>query len=146
MARKIPTHNNVTIVVPVAYGFFALMYFVLTVILIPALVYHVVGALIALVSFMLWITARAQLGSAFSIKPRVSFLVTTGLYAKFRHPIYYFSTSALIGINIFMWSFFITPLVVAVVVLQTMRIRKEDALLAKAFGRKYRGYRRRTWF
>lgn len=145
MSSKRTFSSNLKTLLPMMYCVIALFYFVLTIFLVPIRAYHVIGALIALVSFMLWITARMQLGDSFSITPKANHLVTTGLYSKFRHPVYYFSITAMIGINIFMWSFTITPLVVVLIGIELVRIRQEERVLAQAFGRKYRGYKRRTW-
>lgn len=60
-----------------------------------------IGTVLVAVAFCGWIIARVQLGSAFSIAPRSKFLVTTGLYAKLRHPVYYFSILAVLGLAIY---------------------------------------------
>lgn len=146
MSSKQVATASLRIVLPMAFCAVAFMYFVLTIVLIPIHLYHVVGALVALVSFMMWITASMQFTDSFSKAPSQNHLVATGLYRKFRHPVYYFSVTALVGINIFMWTLTLMPLVVALVVVQVVRIRKEDKVLSEAFGRKYRGYKRRTWF
>src|SRR5665811_695584 len=43
---------------------------------------------------ILWFVARRQLGVAFSVRPEARELVTTGFYARLRHPIYVFGTTA----------------------------------------------------
>lgn len=45
------------------------------------------GMGMAIVRFALWLTARIQLGKSFSIAAEAKALVTTGLYAKIRHPV-----------------------------------------------------------
>jgi protein-S-isoprenylcysteine O-methyltransferase Ste14 len=54
----------------------------------------------AAVGFALWLTARIQLGKSFSVRARARALVTTGLYSKFRHPIYLFGGVAYAGLLI----------------------------------------------
>jgi protein-S-isoprenylcysteine O-methyltransferase Ste14 len=134
------------ILMPMFYCLVSFVYFVATISLVPIKFYHVVGALISLTSFVLWITARMQLGNSFAIAANAKELVITGLYSKFRHPVYYFSITALLGINIFLWTFTITPVLIALIVVEVVRIRNEERVLAAAFGRRYRGYKRRTWF
>ncbi len=49
---------------------------------------RVAGAVISLSSLGLILVARFQLGRAFSIRAKATRLVTTGLYARIRNPIY----------------------------------------------------------
>jgi protein-S-isoprenylcysteine O-methyltransferase Ste14 len=66
--------------------------------------------------------------------------------SKVRNPIYLFSGLVLAGLSLFLsiWG----PLAVAVVLipLQVRRARKEERVLAAAFGEKYQIYKRNTWF
>ena len=104
------------------------------------------GMFCAGVSFILWMTARAQLGRSFSVTAKAKALVTTGLYAKFRNPIYLFGGLAFMGLAI-AWGHPIAVLWVALsFVLQIARSRKEGAVLNQAFGEKYRIYKAKTWF
>jgi protein-S-isoprenylcysteine O-methyltransferase Ste14 len=106
----------------------------------------VIGAVIAGVSFPLFVLARWQLGSSFSVKAKASRLVTTGLYSRIRNPIYLFGGLFTVGASLFfsVWG----PLVVALVIvpLQIVRARREERVLAAAFGEEYRRYRSKTWF
>src|SRR4249919_564966 len=54
----------------------------------PRTKYWVAGIVLAAIAFPLWIAARVQLGSSFSFRAEAHRLVTTGLYAKIRHPVY----------------------------------------------------------
>ena len=97
--------------------------------------------------YALWFTARVQLGAAFSLKPEARTLVTSGLYSKFRHPIYLFSTIGLTGLCLAMrWYIFGSVYLVAISVVQSRRAKAERAVLEAAFGDQYREYRERTWF
>ena len=104
------------------------------------------GMGLAAVAFVFWMTARYQLGRSFSFTPQAKELVTTGLYAKFRSPIYLFGTLAFLGLAI-AWG---NPVGVVCVVLaaplQILRARREEAVLEQAFGEQYRVYKARTWF
>src|SRR5918911_4266450 len=55
------------------------------------------GVGLAAACFPLWIVARFQLGSAFTLKPEARRLVTRGLYSRIRHPIYLFGSGAYFG-------------------------------------------------
>ena len=104
-----------------------------------------IGVGIAAPSFALWLLARWQLGRSFTLAPEARELVTHGLYARIRHPVYIFSTLVLIGTAICLRNLFFAGYVAAVIVLQVFRIRREDAVLLQTFGERYREYRRRTW-
>jgi protein-S-isoprenylcysteine O-methyltransferase Ste14 len=108
---------------------------------------YIAGMALATAGYALWFTARAQLGAAFSLKPEARKLVTCGLYSKFRHPIYLFSTVGLLGLCIAMrWYVFGSVYVVAIAIMQWRRAKAERAVLEAAFGDRYREYRKRTWF
>jgi protein-S-isoprenylcysteine O-methyltransferase Ste14 len=106
----------------------------------------VIGAVIAGISIPFFVLARWQLGGSFSVKAKASRLVTTGLYSRIRNPIYVFGGLFLVGMSLFfsVWG----PLVVALVLvpLQVVRARREERVLAEAFGEEYAGYKSKTWF
>jgi protein-S-isoprenylcysteine O-methyltransferase Ste14 len=107
---------------------------------------HVAGMSVGLLGFALWFTARRQLGKSFSVRPEARALVTTGLYSRFRNPIYLFGGVAYGGVLI-AWGKLV-PLLVFVVgypLFQFVRARRENAVLEKAFGDEYRRYKARTW-
>ena len=93
-----------------------------------------------------WIAARLQLGSSFSVTAQARRLVTTGLYSRLRNPIYVFGGLAYLGglIALQIWPLLVAWL--AMTPIQLLRIRKEEKVLAEAFGSAYQDYRARTWF
>ena len=105
-----------------------------------------VGLCLAAVSAPLWFLARWQLGRSFSLRPEARQLVTWGLYSRIRHPVYVFGSVAWFGAILALvgWSALIIWLIVAVV--EFGRARREDRVLAEAFGAEYAEYRSRTWF
>ena len=90
--------------------------------------------------------ARYQLGRSFSLKPEARQLVTTGLYAKIRNPIYVFGIVIIIGVILVLQKPALWFVLIAVVIGQTIRARREARVLEAAFGDAYREYRRKTWF
>lgn len=107
---------------------------------------HVAGMSLAALGLALWMTARIQLGQSFSVRPKAKALVTTGLYSKFRNPVYFFGGVAYLGLFIALGK--IVPLVIFVLLYplyQSARARKEAAVLEEAFGDEYRRYKARTW-
>jgi protein-S-isoprenylcysteine O-methyltransferase Ste14 len=107
---------------------------------------HAIGMGLAAIGFALWLTARLQLGKSFSVRPEARALVTTGLYSKFRNPIYFFGGVAYGGLFI-AWGKLVPLLVffVGYPFFQFLRARKENAVLEKAFGDEYRRYKAHTW-
>lgn len=107
---------------------------------------HILGVAIAVPSLVLLIIARLQIADAFSIRARASKLVTTGLYARIRNPIYVFSSLIFAGIILFagrpIWFLGLA----ALVLLQLRRSRNESRVLEARFGDEYRAYKSRTWF
>jgi protein-S-isoprenylcysteine O-methyltransferase Ste14 len=98
------------------------------------------------VTFPLWIAARLQLGDSFSPWADARRLVTTGLYRRIRHPIYVFGGLACFGALVALQVWPIVWLWLALTPIQIVRIRREERVLAAAFGDAYREYRRGTWF
>jgi len=107
---------------------------------------YFIGLGIAVAGFALSIVARVQLGRSFSIRARAKKLVTTGLYSKFRNPIYLFRGIAFVGLFI-AWGKLI-PLICFLLIypLQILRAKREGKVLEEAFGDEYRRYKARTWF
>jgi len=104
------------------------------------------GSILAIPSFALWFVAKLDLGSSFTARPEARSLVTWGLYSRIRHPIYFFSTLAMLGIAICLRSRRFDLYLVALVIVQLWRIRLEERALRDKFGEAYLAYRRRTWF
>ena len=107
---------------------------------------RIAGAAIAIPSFVLLCAARLQLGRAFSVRAKATVLVTAGLYARIRHPIYIFGALTVAGAILWIghpkWLF-----VFAIIIpMQVYRARKEARVLEEKFGDAYREYRRKTWF
>lgn len=134
------------LLVPVLYAFLTFAYFLFILQNKAVHIHQVVGMILTGVAFILWIAARIQLGNSFTIGAHAKHLVTTGLYTKLRHPVYYFSVLAVIGIAIFVWNMYMVVPVILLIVVEMMRIRQEERVLAKAFGKEYLRYKQTTWF
>jgi protein-S-isoprenylcysteine O-methyltransferase Ste14 len=105
------------------------------------------GALVAsALAFPLWITARIQLGSAFSFRAKAHHLVTTGLYSRIRHPVYLFGSIAgmasVLALQVW-WVFLLALLLEPITVMRAIR---EERVLEARFGEEYVRYRAQTWF
>lgn len=112
----------------------------------PADAITMISVSLMVVSTVLIIIARVQIGRSFAISAQARELVTHGLYSKIRHPIYVFAHLFLLGIVIgfrridwfILWMVFM--------LLHIQRVRNEERVLEEKFGEKYREYRRSTWF
>ena len=107
---------------------------------------RIVGAAIAIVSLALLVVARLQLGAAFSVQAKAKTLVTTGLYSRIRNPIYVFSAMFLVGLVIVSERWLLLLPIALLVPMQVVRARKEERVLAAAFGEEYERYKAGTWF
>jgi len=91
-------------------------------------------------------TARYQLGKSFSLAPKARELVTRGIYSKIRNPIYVFGGLMLAGFVLVLHRPVLWLVLLALIIMQTLRARREAQVLEAAFGDAYREYRRKTWF
>jgi protein-S-isoprenylcysteine O-methyltransferase Ste14 len=90
--------------------------------------------------------ARYQLGRSFAIRAEAHQLVTQGIYSKIRNPIYVSGTILISGFVLIVHKPIGWLLVLAIIVMQTVRAHREARVLEAAFGDAYREYRRKTWF
>lgn len=107
---------------------------------------RIVGLVSTLAGLSLITLARAQLGDAFSIEPRATTLVTHGLYARIRNPVYVFGLVLIAGIILYLGRPQFLWVLIPLAVMQAIRARREARVLEARFGDEYRAYRARTWF
>jgi protein-S-isoprenylcysteine O-methyltransferase Ste14 len=103
-----------------------------------------VGGLLAILSLILLVVARVQLGAAFSVLPQAKGLVTHGLYRWIPHPLYVFLDLALLGLVILLRAPWLLVIWVVFVGVHVWASTRESKVLEQAFGDAYREYRRRT--
>ncbi len=104
------------------------------------------GLSITVLATLFLTIARFQLGNSFSIRPEATALVTHGIYAKIRNPVYVFGALLLAGLALFLnRPKFLWGLAV-IIPLQIFRARKESRVLEEHFGDSYRQYKSTTWF
>lgn len=107
---------------------------------------QIMGMCILTAGFLLWTTARFQLGRSLTVTAQAKHLVTHGLYAKIRNPIYVFGSTVVVGLVLTLGRPIWLLIFVLVIPLQLWRTRKESQVLEAAFGEEYRAYRAGTWF
>ena len=104
------------------------------------------GALLAVVGYSMFVTARLQLGKSFAVTPQAKELVTLGLYSRIRNPIYVFVDVMIFGLILALhlyWLFALYPLLVA---MHVLRAHREAKVLQLKFGQAYLDYQNQTWF
>jgi protein-S-isoprenylcysteine O-methyltransferase Ste14 len=104
------------------------------------------GLAVAGIGFGGVILARYTLGRSFSVRPKATALVTTGIYSRIRNPIYVSAEVFLLGIATMLRNAWLLAVLILIVPLQVWRARREARVLEEKFGEEYREYRRRTWF
>jgi protein-S-isoprenylcysteine O-methyltransferase Ste14 len=107
---------------------------------------RVAGGVIAVVGYLLFITARLQLGKSFSVTPQAKELVTFGLYSRIRNPIYVFVGVMWLGLIVALGLYWLFVPFVVLLFLQLFRVRREARVLQERFGQTYLDYRKQTWF
>src|SRR5271155_714030 len=107
---------------------------------------RIAGVVIALPSLALFVLARIELGSSFSVRPKAQALVTHGLYSRIRNPISVFGGLAVVGVLLYINKPHALWLFVPIIPLQIYRARQEEKVLEARFGDEYEQYKSRTWF
>ena len=105
-----------------------------------------VALCLSLICAVLWFVARWQLGDAFSVTAQARHLVKQGLYSKIRHPIYIFGTLAFLFVVLALQGWPALVIWAIVILIQVIRLRREEQVLAQTFGAEYVAYRSTTWF
>lgn len=106
-----------------------------------------VGLVLAAAGYALRIAAMRRLGARFSPLVEVQrrhALETGGLYARIRHPGYLGALLGELGVVLTFGSAATLPLALALAVALGVRIRHEEATLARHFGADWHAYRTRT--
>jgi protein-S-isoprenylcysteine O-methyltransferase Ste14 len=112
----------------------------------PWTVMRIGGAILAVVAYTLLVTARIQLGKSFSVRPEAKKLVTHGLYARIRNPMYVFVDLMLFGLILALHLHWLLVIFAAFVVFQARQARREAGVLREKFGQAYLDYCEQTWF
>ena len=106
----------------------------------------VTGLVIGAAGFALWMVARRQLGASFMIGVAAKQLVKTGLYRRFRHPIYLFGGLAHFGMLVALQNWWLLLIWLAYFApIQWARLSREDQVLEAEFGEEFTQLRSKTW-
>jgi protein-S-isoprenylcysteine O-methyltransferase Ste14 len=107
---------------------------------------RIMGAVLAVLGYVLVVTARIQLGRSFSVRPEAKALVQHGLYSRIRNPMYVFVDVMLFGLILALNMNWILLFLIVFAIFQMRQARREARVLQEKFGQAYVEYRNRTWF
>jgi protein-S-isoprenylcysteine O-methyltransferase Ste14 len=105
-----------------------------------------IGLLFGLLGLGGVMLSRYTLGRSFSVAPKATSLVTSGIYSWIRNPIYVSGVIFLVGLVLIVGRAELLAILLVLIPLQIIRARREAAVLEAKFGDSYRDYRKRTWF
>jgi protein-S-isoprenylcysteine O-methyltransferase Ste14 len=105
-----------------------------------------IGLLLGLIGLGGVILSRYTLGQSFSIVPKATALVTSGIYSRIRNPIYVSGEILLLGMLLMVGRPELLVILLLLIPVQVLRARREASVLEAKFGDAYREYRKRTWF
>lgn len=94
---------------------------------------------------IIWWMATITLGKAFSIIPKASELIQTGIYSKIRHPIYIGLSLTGIGWAVLTRASLLILLSALFILSSIIRAKLEEKKLVKTFGKEYLNYKKNTW-
>jgi protein-S-isoprenylcysteine O-methyltransferase Ste14 len=104
-----------------------------------------IAVIVGLPSLVLLIVSRRQLGKSFSVLPEATELITAGLYSRIQHPMYVFLDLSLVAAIVALDSPILLLVWSILVIVQMLQSRREEKVLAAAFGDGYEVYRSKTW-
>ena len=107
---------------------------------------RIAGAILVGMGYVLVTLARVQLGDSFSVQPEAKGLVTHGLYARIRNPMYVFLDLMIFGLALVLQLYWLLAILAGLAVFQTLQAGREAKVLQEKFGKSYSDYREHTWF
>jgi protein-S-isoprenylcysteine O-methyltransferase Ste14 len=104
-----------------------------------------IGIGAAMISVVLLVISRIQLGDSFAVRPKAKALVTSGMYSKILHPMYLFLDLFIASIIVIIDMPVLLIVLGILVAVQIIRMKKEEKVLTEAFGDEYIKYKEQTW-
>src|SRR5580658_194389 len=99
---------------------------------------RLIGLFVSLIGFSGVILSRYTLGRSFTIAPKATALITTGIYSRVRNPIYIFGMIFIIGVILILRRLELLAILLVLIPVQIVRARREAAVLEARFGDAYR--------
>jgi protein-S-isoprenylcysteine O-methyltransferase Ste14 len=105
---------------------------------------RLLGAILAVIGYVLLITARLQLGKSFAVTPQAKELATHGLYSRFRNPIYLSVDGMWFGLILVFGYYWLFVPWLALIAFHLLRAHREAKILKEGFAQAYIDYHQRT--
>lgn len=107
------------------------------------------GFALLLLGFLISLSARISLGANWAHGAEYQIvkkqeLITNGIYSVIRHPIYTGLFVAMVGLEILAYSYLVIPVGILFIFGAYKQAKKEEDLLTKHFGSKYKNYMKTT--
>jgi protein-S-isoprenylcysteine O-methyltransferase Ste14 len=109
----------------------------------PDVAWDTASLILLLAGHFVCAVALTQLGRSFSVMPEARHLVTSGIYSRIRHPLYFAEGVATLGVLLQYRSLGAALLVAAQFAVQLWRMHEEEKVLEAEFPN-HADYRRRT--
>jgi protein-S-isoprenylcysteine O-methyltransferase Ste14 len=104
-----------------------------------------IGLCIAIIGLACWIGGKISLGEHFTTSFKPKGLVTTGIFSKIRHPMYFGGTLIYLGLGLLFESVYGLILSLTLIVpLLVYSAMQEEKLLLEEFGEVYIEYKKKT--
>lgn len=102
--------------------------------------------LVCIVAYFFWFLARYQLGQALTFMPSTNGpLIKSGVYAKFKNPIYIFGTICLTSYLLLINKPIYLLALIVIIPLQAIRASREAHVLRKKYDEEYDLYLQHVW-
>lgn len=108
----------------------------------------IIGIIINLLGLILWWAGKLTLAQNWNIgfgKPKVSQLVTYGIYSKIRHPMYWGINLTFVGLTLIYPKIWFAVISLIVIVYFSFRMKRETKYLLETLGGEYQNYKNKTW-
>lgn len=106
-----------------------------------------IGVSIIIFGSVIWLIGKNALGNNFTKSVHPKGLVTSGIYSKIRHPMYFGGMMIYIGMGLLLKSWIGLALTIILVIpMLLLFAKKEDKLLLEKYKEKYSAYRTKTIF
>lgn len=108
----------------------------------------IIGLTINMLGLIMWWTGKLTLAQNWNVgfgKPKLSQLVTHGIYSKVRHPMYWGINLTLVGLALIYPKIWFIVISLIVIFYFIFRMKRENKYLMETLGEEYQNYKNKTW-
>jgi protein-S-isoprenylcysteine O-methyltransferase Ste14 len=106
------------------------------------------GLAINAVGLIIWWSAKITLAENWDAgygQPKIKSLITSGIYAKICHPLYWGINLTLFGLSLIHRNTFLIVASLIIIIYFFRRMRIENKFLIEELGKEYLDYKKKTW-